>query len=63
MNGEVEAAGPAVPVTVLIYTLAAITYCVLGDGRGAVCGVLAEIAAKDRQPTVKPSAPGTPMPR
>jgi hypothetical protein len=106
-----EHTAPAVPVTVLIYTLAAIMWCVLGDGPGAVCGVvaaivgpiieavlaaagvfryaddsdsllgvapwlpalyfafgvvvgvLAEIAAKDRQPTVKQSAPGTPTPR
>jgi hypothetical protein len=38
-----EHTGPAVPVTVLIYALAAITWCVLGDGPGAVCGVLAAI--------------------
>ena len=98
-------------MTVLIYALAAITWCVLGDGPGAVCGVLAaiggpiveavlaatgvfryaddsdsllgvapwlpalyfafgvvvgvlaEIAAKDRQPRVTPSASGTPAPR
>jgi hypothetical protein len=101
---------PAVPVTVLIYALAVITWCVLGDGPGA-CGVLAaiggpiveavlarvgvfryaddsdalfgvapwlpalyfafgvvvaalaEIAAKDRQPSVRSSASGTPAPR
>ena len=105
-----EHTAPVVPVTVLIYTLAAITWCVLGDGPGAVCGVLAavggpiveavlaavgvfryaddsdsllgvapwlpalyfafgvvvgllvEIAARDRQSTVTPSASGTPTP-
>ena len=105
-----EHTAPVVPVTVLIYTLAAITWCVLGDGPGAVCGVLAavggpiveavlaavgvfryaddsdsllgvapwlpalyfafgvvvgllaEIAARDRQSTVTPSASGTPAP-
>ena len=31
------------PVTVLIYALAVITWCVLGDGPGAICGVLAAI--------------------
>ncbi|MFG1930299.1 hypothetical protein ACGFK1_06535 [Mycobacterium sp. NPDC048908] len=30
---------------------------------GVVVGVLAEIAAKDRQPTFTRSAPGTPAPR
>jgi hypothetical protein len=39
----VEHTGPTVPVTVLICALAAITWCVLGDGPGAVCGVLAAI--------------------
>lgn len=106
-----EHSAPAVPVTVLIYTLAAITWCVLGDGPGAVCGalaaivgpivealiasagifryaddsdalfgvapwlpalyfafgvvvaVLAEIAAKDRVPSVRSSADGTPARR
>jgi hypothetical protein len=106
-----EHAAPAVPVAVLIYALAAITWCVLGDGPGAVCGllaaiggpiveavlveagvfryaddsdasfgvapwlpalyfafgvvvaVLAEIAAKDRQPSVRSSVSGTPAPR
>jgi hypothetical protein len=38
-----EHSAPAVPVTVLIYALAVITWCVLGDGPGAVCGVLAAI--------------------
>jgi uncharacterized membrane protein len=38
-----EHTAPAVPVTVLIVALAAITWCVLGDGPGAVCGVLAAI--------------------
>lgn len=102
---------PAVPATVLIYALAVITWCVLGDGPGAICGVLAaiggpiveavlaaagvfryaddsdallgvgpwlpalyfafgvvvallaEIAAKNRQPSLKSSAPGMPAPR
>jgi hypothetical protein len=102
---------PAVPATVLIYALAAITWCVLGDGPGAVCGVLAaiggpiveavlawtgvfryaddsdalfgvgpwlpalyfafgvvvallaEIAAKDRQPSIRSSDPGIPASR
>jgi uncharacterized membrane protein len=106
-----EHAAPAVPVMVLIYALAAITWCVLGDGPGAVCGelaadggpiveavlaeagvfryaddsdalfgvapwlpalyfafgvvvaVLAEIAAKDRQLSVRSSVSGTPAPR
>ncbi len=95
----------------LIYALAAITWCVLGDGPGAVCGVLAaiggpiveavlaevgvfryadgsdalfgvapslpalyfafgvvvavlaEIAAKVRQPSVRSTVSGTPAPR
>ena len=34
---------PAVPATVLIYALAAITWCVLGDRYAAVCGVVAAI--------------------
>ncbi len=34
---------PAVPGTVLIYVLAIITWCVLGDGPGALCGVLAAV--------------------
>ena len=34
---------PAVPATVLIYALAAITWCVLGDRYAALCGVLAAI--------------------
>jgi hypothetical protein len=102
---------PAIPGTVLIFALAVITWCVLGDGPGALCGVLAaiggpiveavlakigvfryaddsdamfgvapwlpalyfafgvvvallaEIAAKDRQPSVKSSGPGMPAPR
>jgi hypothetical protein len=106
-----EHTGPTVPVTVLIYALAAITWCVLGDGPGAVCGVLAatggpiveavlagagvfryadnsnalfgvalwlpplyfafgvvvavlaEIAARVRQPSVRSSVSGTPAPR
>ena len=32
-----------VTVTVLFYALAVITWCVLGDGPGAICGVLAAI--------------------
>lgn len=95
----------------MTYALAAITWCVLGDGPGAVCGllaaigepfveaalagagvfryaddsdalfgvapwlpalyfafgvvvaVLAEIAAKVRQPSVRSSVSGTPAPR
>ena len=95
----------------LIYVLAAITWCVLGDGSAAICGALAaiggpiveavlakvglfryaddsdalfgvapwlpalyfafgvvvallgEIAAKDRQPSVRSSDPGMPAPR
>ena len=31
------------PVTVLFYALAVTTWCVLGDGPGAICGVLAAI--------------------
>jgi hypothetical protein len=102
---------PVVPATMLIYALAVITWCVLGDGPGALCGVLAaiggpiveaviaklgafryaddsdalfgvgpwlpalyfafgvvvallgEIAAKDREPSVRSSAPGMPAPR
>jgi uncharacterized membrane protein len=38
-----EHSAPAVPVTVLIIALAVITWCVIGDGPGAVCGVLAAI--------------------
>lgn len=34
---------PAVPVNVLVLALAIITWCVLGDGPGAVCGVIAAI--------------------
>jgi hypothetical protein len=34
---------PAVPANVLIYSLAAITWCALGDRWGAVCGVLAAV--------------------
>jgi uncharacterized membrane protein len=106
-----EHRAPAVPFTALICALAVITWCVLGDGPGAVCGVLAaicgpiveavlagagifryaddsdslfgvgpwlpalyfafgvvvallaEIAAKDRQPSVRSSASGMPTPR
>jgi hypothetical protein len=105
-----EHTAPAVPVTVLICALAVITWCVLGDGPGAICGVLAaiggpiveaalaaagvfryaddsnalfgvapwlpalyfafgvvvavlaEIAAKDRQPSVRSTVSGTPAP-
>ncbi len=38
-----EHTAPAVPVTVLIYALAVITWGVLGDSPGAICGVLAAI--------------------
>jgi hypothetical protein len=34
---------PAVPANVLIYALAAITWCALGDRWGALCGVLAAV--------------------
>lgn len=34
---------PAVPATALIVTLAAITWCALGDGPAVVCGVLAAV--------------------
>jgi hypothetical protein len=34
---------PAVPANVLIYALAAITWCALGDPWGAVCGVFAAL--------------------
>lgn len=34
---------PAVPGTVLICTLAVVTWCALGDGPGALCGLLAAI--------------------
>jgi hypothetical protein len=34
---------PAVPVNTLIYALAAITWCVLGDRWGAVCGAVAAV--------------------
>jgi uncharacterized membrane protein len=36
-------AAPAVPVTVLIYVLAVLVWCVLGDGPGAICGALAAV--------------------
>ena len=36
-------AAPAVPANVLIYALAAITWCALGDRWGALCGLLAAI--------------------
>lgn len=35
--------GPAVPVNTLIYALAVITWCALGDRYGAVCGVIAAV--------------------
>ena len=50
-----EHTGPAVPVTVLIYALAVITWCVLGDGPGAICGVLAAIGGR----SLKPCSPGS----
>ena len=34
---------PAVPVNVLVYSLAAITWCALGDRYGAVCGAIAAV--------------------
>ncbi|MFO7165374.1 MAG: hypothetical protein DIU75_018830 [Mycolicibacterium hassiacum] len=34
---------PIVPTTTLIVALATVTWCVLGDGPGAVCGVLAAV--------------------
>ena len=39
-----EHRAPVVPITALICALAVITWCVLGDGPGAVCGLLAAIA-------------------
>jgi uncharacterized ion transporter superfamily protein YfcC len=60
-----------VPVTVLIYSLAVIIWCVFGVAPwlsalyfafGVVVGVLAEIAAKDREPSVRSSVSGTPAP-
>jgi hypothetical protein len=35
--------GPAVPVNTLIYALAVITWCALGDRYGAVCGAVAAV--------------------
>jgi hypothetical protein len=35
--------GPAVPVNTLIYVLAVITWCALGDRYGALCGVIAAV--------------------
>src|SRR6202022_202697 len=49
-----EHTAPAVPVTVLICALAVVTWCVLGDGPGAVCGVLAAIGG----PTVEAGPAG-----
>ena len=34
---------PAVPVNVLVYSLAAITWCALGDRCGALCGAIAAV--------------------
>ncbi len=34
---------PAVPANVLVYSLATITWCVLGDRWGAVCGAIAAV--------------------
>ncbi|WNG93977.1 DUF2878 family protein [Mycobacterium sp. ITM-2016-00318] len=34
---------PSVPANVLIYALAVLTWCVLGDRCGAICGVLAAV--------------------
>jgi hypothetical protein len=36
-------AAPPVPANVLIYALAVITWCLLGDRWGAICGVLAAV--------------------
>ena len=36
-------AAPAVPANVLIYALAAVTWCALGDRWGALCGVIAAV--------------------
>jgi hypothetical protein len=36
-------AAPPVPVNVLIYALAVITWCALGDRWGAICGVIAAV--------------------
>lgn len=35
--------GPGAPVNTLIYALAVITWCALGDRYGAVCGVIAAV--------------------
>jgi hypothetical protein len=35
--------GPAAPVNTLIYALAVITWCALGDRYGALCGVIAAV--------------------
>ncbi len=35
--------GPPVPVNALVYALAAITWCALGDRYGALCGAIAAI--------------------
>jgi hypothetical protein len=35
--------GPAVPVNALVYALAVITWCALGDCYGAMCGALAAV--------------------
>ena len=35
--------GPAIPVNTLIYSLAAITWCALGDRYAALCGVIAAV--------------------
>jgi hypothetical protein len=34
---------PAMPTNVLVYAMAIITWCALGDGPGAVCGALAAV--------------------
>jgi hypothetical protein len=34
---------PAMPSNVLIYAMAIITWCVLGDGAGALCGAIAAV--------------------
>jgi hypothetical protein len=42
-GSRADAHAPAVPVNVLVYSLAAITWCALGDCYGAVCGAIAAV--------------------
>jgi hypothetical protein len=51
-----EHTAPAVSVNVLICALAVIAF-------GVVVAMLAEIAVKDRQPSVRSSVSGMPVPR